>query len=261
MKLPKLWRKKRGGRFVGSYHATLDGEDVNLRTSDAQQATERLRDAVKKGRRNFVDEVAVAADLENAQDLPQTQQEASPATDLDEGPEINPMPPPAAPPPSPAPPPPLAPELAPAHDAASEAEVMAAAAADVAAAAAANDNGTPPEAPPQVDMAVLDSMLETGASVIVDLQLGLQAYAIKRGTGRIAGQIPADSELRKGAAQAWAQQLKVWFPATQQLPPWAIAVVLPLMAIPTQLATSREMTEEEKKAEEEKAHPPTEAVA
>jgi len=135
---------------------------------------------------------------------------------------------------------------------------MAAAAADVAG-GPANDNAAG-AAPPTIDTAVLDAMLEQGGAVLVDLQLGLQAYAIKRGTGLVAGALPDNSELRTGAAKAWAAQLRVWFPSTTALPNWAVALILPAMAIPLQLSTARPMTEEEKKAEEEKADPPVAAA-
>lgn len=227
MKLPKLWRKKRGGKFVGSYLATIDGVDVNLRTSDAQEATERLRAAVQRGRRNFHDDEAAAADFENAGDA--ASMKAPPAPGPAAALPGAPVAAPAAPPPPPPPdPPPATPD-------AGDADDMAAAAADVAGAAAANDNAAAPEADP----AVLDALLEQGAMVIVDAQLQLQAYVIKRRTGLVAAELPHDSPLRTGAAKAWAAQLKIWFPSATALPPWAMALILPAMALPAQLAGAR----------------------
>jgi hypothetical protein len=253
-----MYRKKRGGRLVGSWRVMISGSEVNLGTIDAELARTRLRQALERGRRNFDDELAAAAELEERNDSP-----AAP------GPEVTtPESPVAAPPAFTAPmeapatvpgagagastqtghlPSPAPPTMPPPPDA-SDADDMAAAAADVAGDGPANDNGAATVMP--IDDGVLDSMLEQGAHVIVDLQLSLQAYAIKRGTGLVAGAIPADSMLRSGAAKAWAQQLKIWFPSTTQLPPWAVAIILPAMALPTQFATARPPTKEELEAEE-----------
>lgn len=63
MKLPKLWRKRKrpGGAFVGSYYVKVAGDDVNLGTSDANEALERRKQAVK-GKRKFRSDVEGAAD-------------------------------------------------------------------------------------------------------------------------------------------------------------------------------------------------------
>jgi hypothetical protein len=237
-----MYRKKRGGRLVGSWRVMIDGREVNLGTTDAELARGRLRQALERGRRNFDDELVAAAELEQQepQAVPQNEQTPIPQPSSETGSF-------AAPPAAPAAPPPPSDVPPPAPDA-GDADDMAAAAADVAADAPANDNGAAAAMP--IDDGVLDSMLEQGAHVIVDLQLSLQAYAIKRGTGLVAGAIPADSMLRSGAAKAWAQQLKIWFPSTTQLPPWAMAIILPAMALPTQFATARPPTKEELEAEE-----------
>jgi hypothetical protein len=249
MKLPKMYRKKRGGRYVGSWRVMIDGSEVNLGTSDAEAARPRLRQAVQHGKRRFDDEAELAADLEGArEDEAPAEMHPPPSTSFEIGSVVAP-PPPAPPPPPPADP---APELpAPSQDA-GDAEDMAAAAADVAAGSPANDNAAAAVLP--IDNSVLDGMLEQGGAVIVDLQLALQAYAIKRGTGLVAGAIPPDSKLRTDAAKAWVQQLKIWFPSTTALPPWAVALILPAMALPAQLAGARPPTKEELEAEEKEKH-------
>lgn len=247
-----MYRKKRGGRLVGSWRVMIEGREVNLGTSDAELARERLRAAVERGRRKFDDELDQAAELEgNA--LSEAPAAPGPA-------DTNPAPVAETPaPPLSAAPPPAPPEPPPAQDAGAEAEDMAAAAADVVEGQPANDNGA--AAAPPIDDAVLDAMLTQGAVVIVDLQLALQGYAIKRGTGLVPGAIPADSPLRAGAAQAWVQQLKVWFPASTMLPPWALALILPALAIPQQLATARKPTPEELEAEQKQREEQTKAAA
>lgn len=224
MKLPKLWRKKRGDRYVGSYHATVKGADVNLGTSDAKEAHARLLDAVRKGRRKFADEIGEAAaalddvnappaGLPGAGDRP-PEHSAPPAAAL--------TPPPAQPDayiPPPAPP-------------AGDADDMAAAAAEVAGDAGAGD------AP--IDGDVLDEFLANAGAMLVDAQLGLQAAIVRRRTGKIAAPVPEDSPLRTAAAAAWGAQLKIWFPADVMLPPWAMAMILPVLAMPAQFAGATE---------------------
>ena len=229
MKAPKLWRKRRGrgGKFVGSYHVTLKGEDVNLGTSDAGEALKRLVEA-KRGKRNFADELEEAAAA------------------VDGTPEVQPpAPPPSSPPlvpdaviPPPAPPLQLPPAPS-AEDARAEAEATNAAAGDVGG-DAANDNGAPP---PQFDPAAIDAMLEMAAHGVVDLQLQLQAWVIKKRFKRIAGEIPPEAQFREMAAKAWAMQLKLWIP-TFNPPPWVIAVVLPLALSTQQLVTSTPIPKE-----------------
>jgi hypothetical protein len=231
MKSPKLWRKKRGARFVGSWHATVGGDDVNFRTTDAEEARKRLREAVQKGRRNFADDEAAVAHLEEPANPPLLGASTSPGSDAGASPA------PSAAPPAPPNPPPLA-ELPPmpANDT-TDADDMAAAA-EAVAGGAANDNAGNAQGA-EADPEVLDALLKQGALVIVDAQLQLQAYAIKRRTGKIAAEVPHDSPLRTGAAEAWAAQLKVWFPSATALPPWAMALILPALAMPMQLAGAR----------------------
>lgn len=244
MKLPALWRKKRGSKFTGSYHVTVDGTDVNLRTSDANEAHERRNQAVRSGRRNFADEIdeAAAAADGNVQGGPGPDGAHNPVAGGSTPPPATSQ---AAPPAPPAPAPAVeqrAPAALPAmsdEDLRAEAEATNAAAAE-AADAPAGDGAAPP-VPPEV----LDQLLTNGALVIVELQLQLQAWAIKKSLKKVAGEIPDDSPMRKLAADAWAAQLKVWIPADQMLPPWALALILPAMCIPVQIATATPIPKED----------------
>lgn len=217
MKLPKLWRKKRGGKHYGAWWATLDGHDLNLGNKDARIAERKLRELVAA-------QAAAATDPE----IP----DPPPAPDPPAVPDPAPAP---APVPAPAPAPP-APD--PASDQA-EAEATNEAAAGAAAAsssapAAAPDLVIPPEA--------LDAMLMTGASALVEVQLELQAWVIKKRTGKIAGKLPPESQLRDLAAQAWVSQFKKWFPDLEFVPPWVLALALPMLAMPLQIANAQEPT-------------------
>jgi hypothetical protein len=233
-KLPKLWRKRKGkgkGHFVGNYIVKVGGTEVNLRTQvldGPDGAIERSKQA-QNGRRNFRDDLDQAVD----------QMETAPAPALPLPPPE--LPRPAAAAPAAAPPPvtpdavisPLRPplQLPPVNDAAEEAAATSAAAAET-----ASDAGDPgAQAPPPVDQEVLDSFLRQGADLLVDLQLGLQASLIKRRTGKIAAPVPLDSKLRTIAADAWIAQLKIWLPDNVQLPPLAIALLIPVLAMPQQM--------------------------
>ena len=74
---------------------------------------------------------------------------------------------------------------------------------------------------------------------MVELQLELQGWVVKKRTGgKEAGKIPADAKIRPIAAQAWVAQLKRWFPDIEQFPPWVVAVSLPALCLPVQVATA-----------------------
>jgi hypothetical protein len=251
VKHPKLWRKKRGGRLVGSFHATIAGKDVNLGTSDAEEATARLRAAIKKGKRTFPDELAEAAAAVDG--VPEAPPAAPPPLATPPDPQAQPIVPDAVIPPQRQLPP-----VGSAEDARAEAEATNAAAADVDG-QAANDNAGGEGAAPPFPPEFLDQMLATGALVIVDLQLQLQAYAIKRGLKVQAGPIAPDNVFRQQASQAWAAQLKTWFPSVSALPPWGAALLLPLACVPAQLEGSTPLPDEETK--EKPADPPAQEAA
>jgi hypothetical protein len=261
---PKLWRKKRAnGKFVGSFHATIDGADVNLGTSDAEEARKRLVVALKKRKRNFPNELdEAAAAVDGAPETPAPAPLPFTQGDPGSGGAHTPAAGGSTPPPATAVQPdgyiPPARQLPPpsADDARAEAEATNAAAADVGGGSggAANDNAMPP-----ISGDVLEAMVENGALVIVDLQLQLQAYIIKRNLGRVAGEIAPDSPLRKAAAQAWVAQLKIWIPDFDFLPPWGLALLLPVVCVPQQLATSQPVPEENQ--QEKPADPPAQEAA
>ena len=57
---PKLWRRKKGGKFVGNWFVTIKDVPVNLGTKDASAASARRSDALN-GARKFADDVDAAA--------------------------------------------------------------------------------------------------------------------------------------------------------------------------------------------------------
>jgi hypothetical protein len=251
VKLPRMFRKRNAsGKHVGSWRARVNGDEVNLGTSDGEEATKRLLQAVRHGKRNFVDELDEAADaLDQAGDPPQDPPAAAPAAA-------------AAPtgitPDAVIPPARRLLEAPPASsdaDAAAEAEATNAAAAeaadeatqDEAAAAAAAVGDIPPE--------FLDQLLENGALLLVDLQLGLQAAVIKKGLKVQPGPVPPETPARAMAAKAWVSQLKIWFPSTVAMPPWAWALLLPATCAVQQIATSTPLPKEG----EEEGQPPAES--
>lgn len=239
MKLPKLWRRRKaGGKFVGSFYVTIAGDDINLGTSDANEATSRRLEAVRKGKRNFVDEVDEAAAATEGIEPGDGSQEQPP---LFPAGGSTPPPAPAAPLlPDAVIPPPAAPRALPPMPAATDAAAEAQATNDAAGEVddQAPDAGAGAAGGPQFAPEVLDGFLEQGAMVIVDLQLELQAAVIRKKAKRNPDPIPEDSPVRKMAAAAWVAQLKIWFPADTMLPPWVMALMLPVMCIPQQLANA-----------------------
>jgi hypothetical protein len=145
------------------------------------------------------------------------------------------------------PPPPAPLLLGPASaDARAEADATNAAAGELGGGAAggpANDNADP--IPPDV----LEAMLANGALMLVDVQLQLQAWAIRKRLKVEPGPIPEDSKLRSAAAQAWVAQLKIWIPADKMLPPWALALILPVLCVPQQIATATKLPDEQAPAD------------
>ncbi len=248
-RLPKMWRKKnRAGKQVGNWLAKVAGDEVNLGTKDAELARTHLREAVEKGRREFFDEIDVAAAaLGDTAATPAAAQSVQhpPAAAAPAAPAAPEVVAPAAPAALPPIPPPDPQEFADTAAAAGEAAE--------AASSAAPGGGGPFPGGPDLPPDVLDGFLRNGAAVIVDMQLGLQAALIRRYSGRKAGPIPPDSAVRAMAAEAWVAQLKIWFPADTMLPPWAMAIALPLMAIPVQVATSTEIPPDEREEPAEAA--------
>jgi hypothetical protein len=256
LKLPKLWRKRRrpGGPFVGSYYVKLDGEDVNLGTSDANEARARLLEAVKKRKRNFPDELDEAAAAMEADELP-----AAAADAAAQGGAVPGQMPAGGSTPPPAPPPPAPPAAAPQVDAAAEAAATNEAAAELG--GPSNDNA----APPPMDPDVLRGLVEQAAHVLVDAQLSLQAYIVKRSIGEAPPPMPIEVRNAAGelvlnpatgkplespraiAARAWAVQFEKWFP-NLNLPEWAIALILTGAYLPAQFASAAALAESKKQA-------------
>lgn len=253
MKLPRMWRKKNAsGKPTGSWRARVAGDEVNLGTSDGEEAYKRLLQAVKHGKRNFVDELDEAA---AALDELSGEGEGPTGAHTPGGGGATPPPATAAPAaaaagitPDAVIPPARQLEAAPAtsdEDARAEAEATNAAAAeaaeettqDEAAAAAAAVGDIPPE--------FLDQLLENGALLLVDLQLGLQAAAIRKGLKVEPGAVPPETPARAMAAKAWVAQLKIWFPSTVAMPPWAWALLLPATLSVQQIATATPLKKED----------------
>jgi hypothetical protein len=245
MKVPRLFRKKRGGKHYGNWLASIKGQDVNLGSKNAEICRKRLRAALK-GKRDFAGDAELAADAMEKADVagaaaPETRPVAQGTTP--EG---------AAAPSTPV----LEPELispggaplqldeaaflraaGPANDnARAEAEATNAAAAETSPPAGDAPDPEAPAMPP----GVIDGFLKQGAEAIVLAQLQLQGWIIKKRFGRIVQPLTGDGAQKTidAAAEAWVAQLEVWFPDIKSCPPWLIAVGAPLMLLPAQLETS-----------------------
>lgn len=248
-KAPRLWRKRRGrgGKYYGSWLATIAGEDVNLNTTSADVASKRLPAALR-GKRDFPSDAELAAAASEpsvagaaASDTRPSVAEgttpmgaAAPSAPVIEGELISPGGPP------------LLLSSVPANDnARAEADATNAAAAETSPPAG---DAPDPEAPAMAPD-VLEGLLRTIGDNMVELQLGLQAWGIKKRTGKEAGLVPPDSPIRSMAAQAWAAQFKKWFPDIDNTLPWVLAVGLPLLCVPMQVATAKEPDKKPENAE------------
>jgi hypothetical protein len=253
VKIPKLWRKKRGGKYYGSWLATIDGTDLPLNTRDAELARKRLAEALRGKREWPSDAELAAAALEADFDVAPAGQQPPygapsgqpPATAATAGapaaaaPAAAPVVPDAIEPPRA-----LPPISSSADDARADAEATNAAAAET---GGAGDAGAPgsefftPDA--------LKGMLTIAADALVEAQIQLQAYVIERKTGKRPQPLPEQlaGPLRTAAGQAWVAQFERWFPDMGDVPPWIIAVAAPALLIPIQVATAKPV---EKPAEE-----------
>ena len=125
------------------------------------------------------------------------------------------------------------------------ADAGAAAAEDSPGAAAAGDA---PSAGANVGGLDLSALIDTAANLTVDLQLQLQALAIRRAKGRNAGEVPQDNGMRQIGVEMWRQQFKIWLPADLALPPWLAALVVTGICGVQQYATSTPVQEGETRA-------------
>lgn len=242
MKARQPWRKKgRGGHYVGNYITTIKGVEINLGTKNANKALERMREALATGKRNFVDDGQAAAaalepDVGGAPVIPGVEGAGDgtpppPAAGAPSTPTVHPDA--VIPPGGTAPPQPL--QLPPASSGGSD--PRAEAEATNAAAAEADGSGGAEEPKPAMAPEVLKQFLMQGAGMIVELQLAMQGWLVKRQTGKDPGIIPLESPVRKIAAEAWLAQFEIWFPDID-ISPWIVAVVVTGACIPVQYATA-----------------------
>jgi hypothetical protein len=237
MKVPRLFRKKRGGKYYGNWIASIKGEDINLGSKNAEICRQRLPAALK-GKREFAGDAELAADSMEKTDVagaaaPETRTTAQGTTpDGAAAPSTPVLEPELLPPQAP-----LLLSSAPANDnARAEADATNAAAAETSPPA---DDARDPEAPTMAPD-VIEGFLRQGAEAIVLGQLQLQGWIIKKRFGRIVQPLTSDRAQKTidKAAEAWVAQLDLWFPDIKSCPPWLIAVAAPLMLLPAQLETS-----------------------
>jgi hypothetical protein len=82
-------------------------------------------------------------------------------------------------------------------------------------------------------------LIDQGAEMLVVAQLGLQAMAVKRWAGADPPVVEINPQLKEAAVKAWRAQLEVWLPRDIPLPPWVVAIAVPAIYIPAQVAGAR----------------------
>jgi len=234
-----MWRKKRGGRYVGSWRATVRGEEVNLATKNAEEARIRLREAVQRGRRNFVDDAdAAAASMqeEAGGEGGGGVEDPSVSAAGRSAPAVPPSPPPPPPPPAPAP---IQPDAYIPPSSSAPPDDMAAAAAEVGGGDAGGAAGSGP-GPEAFGPEQLRAVIALGAGELVRLQVYLQGRVAERLAGAEPPPVTMDAGMKDAVTRAWEQQLEIWLPKDLPLAPWMVALALPLLYFPAQLAGAQE---------------------
>jgi hypothetical protein len=234
----ELWRVKRAGKFIGSWHFTAPGgARINTHTLDASAALKFRREwlrshPAKSGSEGAAEVVAALAGDDGASRVAPATAEAPPAAD----------PPPAAPLPfSPPALPPISPDGYRPVDGDWTAGVNAAAA------GAAGE--APGEQAPPLDPAFLEGIVVQAATLAIEAQIIAQEFVLRRWGKIKPGEVAPDSVAREPGRKLWEAQIRAWIPTDWDLPPWLMAIALTAMAtVPVQIggATPLPKTETEK---------------
>lgn len=230
MKLPAIWRKRRKDKKeYGNCYATVAGDDINLGSEDRNEARETLRAIL-------IQKAAEASEPDVEDGATDTPGEAA---NQSQGPDPAPA---VAPSPAPAPAPVVPDQVMrdSEAEARAEAEATNAAAAETGASSPANDNAAPTL---KLSPDALRGLLAQAAQVIVISQIDLQAWLIKKRTGKIVPRV-IDQGIVDLASKAWVAQLEVWFPDLEKCPPWLLAVGAPLLLMPAQLQHAQDPPKE-----------------
>lgn len=220
MKRP-IWKVKRGGKQIGSFHFTAPGGlRINTRTDDANKALKFRARWLEKHPAPQKTEVqgaaaATIAALDATPDLDPPESETPSPPDL---PAAGSVAPPALqadyiPPPRP--------------DTGNWAD-------DAARAAAGSGPAEPTE--PDLDPAFLKDLLEDAAAMLVVLQIKAQEWAIAQGVELKAAVVPNDNRGRAKGKEIWIKQLLLWAPDDFDLPGWLAApIAVAAGTLPVQL--------------------------
>jgi hypothetical protein len=253
-KLPKLWRKKKGGRLAGNYFISIDGRDVNLGTSDANEAEKRRAAAVKNRRRNFPDELNELA-LADEQEAARVADESSQGGTVPGG-AHNPDPGGATPPPA-TNPAPAAPAALPPMPSTSDAQAEAAATA----AAAAETTGGPAAGDAPIDPDAVQITNEDLAKLGIEAQVALAAWRARSRVYQGFIPPPLPPEARAPLTEQW-QKIITYANLGAVLPPWVTGLVIPGVTLVTatvaMAAAYEAIAEEQRKAAGAPAQKPPE---
>ena len=247
-----LWKVKRAGKRIGSWHFTAPGgKRVNTNTADV--------DAANRFQDRYLARLAKAAQKADTQGAA-----AATIAALDATPEPTSLASEAPPPPS----------LPAAEPVASEESTALPVdpdgyippppdTGDWAADAARAASGAPAAeaATPKLDPEWLDGAIEQAASMLVELQIAGQEWSIKRGLKIKPGAIAGDSNLRRPGVELWKQQIRQWMPTDIDAPPWLLALIITGAAtLPVQFANAGPLPKEEQKPDDGQAAATSEAV-
>jgi hypothetical protein len=236
-----LWKVKREGKLIGSWYFTAPGgKRVNTGTDDANKALKfRERWLTKQSAPQKTDTQGAAEATIAALDA--TPDIDSPASEA--------PPPPSLPAVEPVASAPIQPDhYLPPPDAGNWAD-------DAARAAAGSGAETNRATEPDVDPAFLLDLLEDAATLLVEGQIRLQAWALARGVKLKAAGVPDTNRGRAKGKEIWAKQFKLWMPDDIDLPGWLAApIAVAASTLPVQMGEGcTPLPKEEKKPEGDSA--------
>lgn len=243
MKLPNVWRRKRGRREFGSFYCEIKGERINLRTQSRAKALGRAA-AAMRGDRSFESDSQGAAKLIAALDggdsARKTLSLVDPLAVVDGGVAGAASTPPGEPPAPPPPPPPepevIEPEPVAPGDTGWTDDVRGAA-------AAAEAEATPP---PVIDPAWLDLAIKKAAVLLVEAQLWTHDWCARRWGEVELGKVLPDDPTRAAPQAIWEAFIRRHMPAELPIPDWLLAPILVAgQCLPVQIAGAKPIPKKE----------------
>jgi hypothetical protein len=273
------YRYKKGGKYIGSYFTRVGVEEINLCTKDPDEAIARGKRAAAGERKfSYDSDVQVAARAVSSTITGTGGAMTSPVVESPAAPAPSLPPPAAAPPPavlhsvqtspaalpamgsSSAPPPAAVPDAIypPPNGWADAVRAAAGAASD-----STSSSSAEAAADEQVDSDVLKEMVEQAAVLVVEAQIQLQNWAIKRGLKIRAAIVDDSAKGREVGKKLWLRCFQRLMPTNLPIPDYLAApIMVAALTIPIQLGPGAvDISDQEETKETAPGAPATAAAA